>query len=163
LPDSTVEALVPDLRRDDLRAVLHEAPDVLGHNVEVVEALQGEVRDARASYETSLEVLRTSKRLSPNLITKSSFMLGLGEGQEDVLSTMQDLADAGVDIVTIGQYLKPSEGKAAVKRYVPPQEFDFYGERGDTMGFAAVLSGPFVRSSYKAAEAYSHAQERTSA
>lgn len=158
LPHATVEALIPDLRRDDLATVLDEAPDVLGHNVEVVKRLQRTARDWRAGYETSLDVPRGAKLLRPDVITKSSLMLGLGEGQEEVLDTMSDLLHAGVDILTIGQYLKPLEGKAEVGRYVPPQEFALYEEEGYRMGFPVVLSGPFVRSSYKAGDAYEEAR-----
>jgi lipoic acid synthetase len=160
LPATTIEVLIPDLPGEGLDLVLGESPDVLGHNVEVVESLQTAARDPRADYHVSLEILRRSKLLRPDVLTKSSLMLGLGEGQGEVLETMGDLAGAGVDILTIGQYLKPSDGRMEVERYVTPGEFDFFREEGYRMGFAHVLSGPFARSSYMAGRAYREARAR---
>ena len=154
LPGTIVEALVPDLDDRYLRTILKTGPEVLGHNIEVVRKLQERIRDRRAGYEKSLGVLETSKRVNPETLTKSSLMLGLGECRDDVLGAMEDLRGAGVDILTVGQYIQPMKGRAEVERYVPPEEFDFYRSRGEEMGFPAVVSGPFVRSSYGAAGAY---------
>jgi lipoic acid synthetase len=159
-PGATVEVLVPDLAREHLRTVLGADPHVLGHNVEVVQSLQGKVRDPRAGYGKSLEVLRTSKEINPDVLTKSSLMIGLGESREDIIATMQDLLGAGVDILTIGQYIRPPGGRSEVARYVPPGEFRYLRNMGEEMGFRAVVSGPFVRSSYRAGEAMNLARSR---
>ena len=156
-PDITVEVLIPDLAPAQLRTVLESDPNVLGHNVEVVESLQEKARNPRASYDKSLEVLKRSKETRPDILTKSSLMLGLGEARDEIISAMRDLLDVGVDILTIGQYLKPPGGKAEVKRYLSPEEFDYFRNRGEEMGFRAVVSGPLVRSSFKAGEAMKRA------
>jgi lipoic acid synthetase len=156
-PGLLVEALVPDFNNDRgaIRKLTSSGVDVLGHNIETVERLTPKVRDRRAGYAKSLEVLRTFKTLNPKLTTKSSIMLGLGESRDEVLEAMRDLHEAGVDILTIGQYLRPTKQQLSVERYVPPEEFGEYEELGREIGFRAVLSGPFVRSSYKAAELFS--------
>jgi lipoic acid synthetase len=155
-PDCLVELLIPDLRgdRDALGTILESAPDVLGHNIEVVRRLQPLARDRLASYERSLELLHTAKQLRSEVVTKSSLMLGLGETEEEVQGCLQDLVRAKVDILTVGQYLRPSLDQLPVDRYPPPEEFASIGGRALGMGFKAVLSGPFVRSSYRAKEAY---------
>lgn len=155
-PDMLVEALIPDFRGDldAVRAVVESGLDVLDHNVETVERLQGTVRDRRAGYGQSLGVLRGAKRMRPGLYTKSSIMLGLGETEDEVIATMKDLRSAGVDIVTLGQYLRPSSWHLEVSQYVPPGAFERYREIGESLGFLYVASGPLVRSSYRAGELF---------
>jgi lipoic acid synthetase len=154
--DARVEVLIPDFRGEDrhLRRIVDAGPTVLAHNVETVETLQGEVRDPRASYDQSLSVLATAKRMDPDLVTKSSIMLGLGEAESEVLDTLRDLRTADVDIVTLGQYLRPSREHLQVQEYVPPEQFDYYEERAEEMGFAFAAAGPLVRSSYRAGELF---------
>ena len=153
-PYLLVEALIPDFQGDldAVRSVVDAGVDVLDHNVETVERLQGSVRDRRASYAQSLRVLRRAKGMRDGLFTKSSIMLGLGETREEVLTTMRDLRAADVDILTVGQYLRPSTWHLAVQEYIPPEVFDEYRETGEAMGFAYVAAGPLVRSSYRAGE-----------
>jgi len=159
-PKIIVEALVPDFNKDEkaIRMVMESGVDVLGHNIETVERLTPRVRDARAGYRKSLDVLRLFKTLNPRhetIKTKSSIMLGLGETKDEVEKAMKDLREAGVDILTIGQYLQPSKKQLGVERYVHPDEFKEYERIGKSMGFMSVVSGPFVRSSYHAAESFS--------
>ena len=153
-PDLLVEALIPDFQGDldAVRTVVDAGVDVLDHNVETVERLQGRVRDPRASYRQSLDVLRAAKGMRTGLFTKSSIMLGLGETRDEVLETMRDLRAADVDIVTLGQYLRPSAWHLPVEAFVPPEAFDGFREAGEAMGFAYVAAGPLVRSSYRAGE-----------
>lgn len=153
-PDLLVEALIPDFQGDldAVRSVVDAGVDVLDHNVETVERLQSAVRDRRANYRQSLHVLRGAKPMRDGLFTKSSIMLGLGETREEVLETMRDLRAADVDIVTLGQYLRPSSWHLAVQEYLPPEVFDGFREAGEGMGFAYVAAGPLVRSSYRAGE-----------
>jgi len=146
-----VEALIPDYLGSALGDILKAQPDVISHNLETVSRLSPDVRDPRAGYEKSLRVLRTVKRLDPFVKTKSSLMLGLGETRGEVMTAMEDLRMAGVDMLTLGQYLRPSARQLPVERYLPPEEFgelEFIAER---MGFACA-AGPFVRSSYMAEE-----------
>ena len=124
------------------------------HNIEVVRRLQRTIRDVRCSYDRSLDVLRRVKSRDPSRWTKSSIMVGIGETFDEVKETMADLREAGVDMVTLGQYLRPSPKHAAVARYVDPQEFLAYEQDGRALGFRYVASGPLVRSSYKAAEGF---------
>ncbi len=153
-PDLIVEALIPDFQGDGeaLRAVVLASPEVLGQNLETVERLTHPVRDRRAGYDQTLGVLRRAKELNDSMFTKSSLMLGLGEEEEEVFRAMRDLRGAGVDILTLGQYLRPTERHVEVSRYVKPDEFDYYREVGEDMGFLYVAAGPLVRSSYRAAE-----------
>ena len=153
-PGILVEALVPDFQGDlgAVAAVLDAGPDVFDHNVETVRRLQSPVRDPRAGYDRSLGVLRAAKRMRPRAYTKSSIMLGLGETADEVLETMRDLRAADVDILTLGQYLRPSAWHIPVSEYVPPETFDAYREAGEAMGFLYVAAGPLVRSSYRAGE-----------
>ena len=155
-PDMLVEALIPDFRGDldAVREVVESGVDVLDHNIETVERLQATVRDRRATYAQSLRVLAGAKAMQPDLYTKSSIMLGLGEEEREVVATMRDLRVAGVDIVTLGQYLRPSSWHLPVARYVPPEDFDRYREIGESLGFLYVASGPLVRSSYRAGELF---------
>ncbi|MCZ7382266.1 MAG: lipoyl synthase [Candidatus Methanoperedens sp.] len=147
-----VEALIPDFHGDEasLQKITDAHPDVVGHNIETVEELQALARDRRASYNLSLEVLRKTKQMSSSIYVKSSIMLGLGETEEMVLKTMADLRNAGVDIITLGQYLRPSEKQLEVKEYISPGKFDDYKKKAENMGFLSVQSGPLVRSSYMA-------------
>jgi lipoic acid synthetase len=134
--------------------VVSALPDVFAHNLEVTRALTPAIRDARCSYDRSLDVLRIAKREAPERLTKSSLMVGLGETDEEILESMADLQKAGVDIVTVGQYLRPSPRHAPVARYVTPEQFAAYEREGQSMGFQFVASGPLVRSSYHAAEGF---------
>ena len=153
-PKLLIETLIPDFQGDleAVRTVVDAGVDVLDHNVETVERLQGTVRDRRANYAQSLKVLRDAKGMRDDLFTKSSIMLGLGETREEVIATMRDLRANDVDILTLGQYLRPSSWRLTVQEYVPPETFDELREAGEAMGFAYVASGPLVRSSYRAGE-----------
>lgn len=152
-PDIIVECLTPDFR-GDMGAVRHLARsglDVFAHNIETVASLQDRVRDKRANYFQSLDVLRAAKAVGP--YTKSSIMLGLGETDEEIIDTMVDLKEAGVDILTFGQYLQPTPHHLAVKEFVTPEKFEYWRKYGeDVVGFRYVASGPLVRSSYRAGE-----------
>ncbi len=156
-PDLLVETLVGDfqgVRRDVETVVVEGRPDVFAHNVEVVPELQRKMRDARCSFERSMDVLRWAKETGAN-VTKSSLMVGCGETTAQVLEAMRRLREEGdVDVLTIGQYLRPSKKHAEVARYVEPAEFDAWRDAGMEMGFRFVASGPLVRSSYRAAEAF---------
>lgn len=155
-PGARVEALIPDFsgRPAALSAVVEAGPDVVGHNLETVRRLTPVVRDRRASYDLSLRVLRAVKEIKPDLLTKSSVLLGLGEEEAEVEEALWDLRKVGVDILVLGQYLRPSSQEIPVARYVPPAEFAAWEERGKRMGFRAVLAGPVVRTSFRAAEVY---------
>ncbi|MEO6597106.1 MAG: lipoyl synthase [Planctomycetota bacterium] len=159
--DMLVEALVGDWLSNEhhtteqqIALVLAAAPDVYAHNVETVLRLTPRVRDHRCSYVRSLETLRTAKRLIPGIVTKSSIMLGLGESEREVEQAMDDLREYGVDVVTFGQYLRPTLKHLPVKEHVTPARFLALERRAQTKGFLYVASGPLVRSSYKAAEFY---------
>ena len=149
-----VEILAPDFRGELalVDAVLAARPAVFAHNIETVRRLQGSVRDGRAGYEQSLAVLQHAKKRG--FLTKSSIMIGLGETEEEVAEALRDLRGAGVDIVTLGQYLRPSEWHLPVAEYVPPEQFAAYERVARELGFLHCASGPFVRSSYKAGEAF---------
>ncbi len=155
-PDMVVETLLGDFggHRDPVEATVDGGPDVWAHNVEVVPRLQRTIRDVRCSYQQSLTVLRWAKARRPSVLTKSSIMVGIGETDAEVVETMRDLRGAGVDVVTIGQYLRPTPKHAPVDRYVDPSQFDAWASEGRQMGFAFVAAGPLVRSSYKAAEVF---------
>ncbi len=128
--------------------------DVYAHNVETVERLQKYVRDSRAGYWQSISTLEHAKIVKPDLYTKTSVMLGLGETEEEVIQTMKDLRSVDVDVVTFGQYLRPTENHLSVVEYITPEKFEYYKKVGEEMGFKYVASGPLVRSSYKAGEFY---------
>jgi lipoic acid synthetase len=150
-----VEVLVPDFKGDlsSLRAVLEESPDVLNHNIETISSLYPGVRP-QADYERSLYLLKGSKENFPFTLTKSGFMLGLGENQEEVLELMEDLIGVGCNFLTIGQYLQPRADRLPVVRYVSPEEFEKYQKIGIEKGFKSVASGPFVRSSFHASQMF---------
>jgi len=151
-----VEVLIPDFKGnyDCIKKIVDSKPDVIAHNVETVRSLQRKVRDPRANYEQSLKVLKTVKDLDKNIFTKSSIMLGLGEEDDEVIETMNDLRKISVDFLTLGQYLRPSKRHLAVVEYVHPDKFKFFEIKGKELGFKYVASGPFVRSSYKAGELF---------
>ena len=155
----SVEVLIPDFRGSlpALKAVVAARPAVLNHNVETVPCLYSKVRP-RANYQQSIDLLKRAKELNSQLLTKSGFMLGLGETKEEVIDLLADLKAANCDIVTIGQYLQPSFKHHSVIRYVPPEEFEEYREIGEGMGFGVVVSAPLVRSSFQAAETYRRAK-----
>ncbi len=153
-PGMIVEVLIPDFRGDVacIKTVADAGPEVIAHNIETVERLQSTARDRRAGYKQSLLVLETVKKMNPRILTKSSIMLGLGETEEEIIQTMKDLRAIGVDIVTFGQYLRPSDLHLEVKEYVKPEVFESFKKTAESMGFLYCASGPFVRSSYRAAE-----------
>ena len=155
-PEMLIEMLMPDFQGkiELVQQVINARPAVLAHNLETVRSLTGKVRDSRASYDQSLDVLRYLKQQCPDGYTKSSLMLGVGESRTETLQAMKDLRDAGVDFLTIGQYLQPSKKHLKVEKFMHPDEFDELALQGDKMGFEYVASGPLVRSSYKAAEFY---------
>jgi len=153
-PNVKVEVLIPDLNNDAdaLSQIVREKPDVIGHNIETVKRLTKIVRDPRAGYEKSLKTLKIVKELAPEIYTKSSIMLGLGETEEEVVAAMRDLRKVGVDILTLGQYLQPTRRHLPVVEYVHPEKFERLKKIGEELGFLSVAAGPLVRSSYKAAE-----------
>lgn len=159
-PGCTVEVLIPDFQgsRESLQIVMDARPDILNHNLETVRRLQRRVR-AKAFYERTLEVLERAKAMQPSGMTKSGLMLGIGETGEEVSETLRDLRQVDCDIVTIGQYLRPSEFHLPIARYVPPAEFAALKEEGLALGFRHVESGPLVRSSYHAHEQVQKAAE----
>ncbi|MCA9807238.1 MAG: lipoyl synthase [Cyanobacteria bacterium HKST-UBA06] len=156
LPDLMVETLIPDFsgRQDPLRHLMASHPDVVAQNIETVRRLTHPVRDPRAGYEQTLGVLRQVKAERPDIYTKSSLMLGLGETDDEVLDTLKDLRAVGTDIVTLGQYLQPSKKQLPVQRYVTPDAFRQWETVALDLGFMTCAAGPLVRSSYKAAEQF---------
>ena len=150
--DCKVELLLPDLSKKvgALRSVVDSAPEVVGHNIETVERLQGQVRDHRSSYASSIGFLTEMKALYPDMVTKSSMMLGLGETMTEAVETLNDLRAAGVDAIAIGQYLRPKGGMLPVAEYITPESFKRLEEEATRMGFRYIACGPFVRTSYKA-------------
>lgn len=150
-----IEVLIPDFAGDHscLRTVAEAGPDCLGHNIETVERLYPQLRP-EADYKRSLTILARAKKINGSLIIKSSLMLGLGESEEEVLAVMRDLLNSGCDCLTLGQYLSPSSLHYPVKEFVAPETFDKYKDIGLKLGFKEVLSGPKVRSSYRAEELY---------
>jgi lipoyl synthase len=161
VPEATIEVLTPDfLDREEqaLQTVLAERPDVFNHNIETVPRLHARMRGAKASYDKALWLLARAKEIAAYaepaypLLTKSGLIVGLGETNDEVVETMRDLRANGVDVVTIGQYLQPSPKHAAIDRWVHPDEFRWFREQGEALGFGSVFSGPLVRSSYRADE-----------
>jgi len=153
--ETSIEALTPDFRGmlDSVHTVIESPLDVFAHNIETVESLTAHVRDPRAGYRQSLQVLEAAKSRRPEILTKSSVMLGLGESAAEILQVMDDLRSVGVGILTFGQYLRPTVNHLPVERYVHPDEFLHYRELGLERGFTEVVSGPLVRSSYRAEHA----------
>ena len=151
-PGTAVEALTPDFNgvHAHVEVVVDSGLDVFAQNVETVKRLTHPVRDPRAGYEQTLDVLRHAKQYRPEVLTKTSLMLGLGERDSEIIQTMDDLRRAGVDILTLGQYLRPTPYHLAVERFVTPDEFEAYREEGLDRGFVEVVAGPMVRSSYRA-------------
>jgi lipoic acid synthetase len=156
IPGLLVEVLTPDFRGDAeaVRTVGRAHPDVFANNVETVRRLTPSVRDPRAGYDQTLGVLARMKREFPEVVTKSSIMVGLGETDAEIEETMRDLRGAGVEILTLGQYLRPSAWHLPVVEFVTPQKFAAWREAGQAHGFRYVASGPLVRSSYRAAELF---------
>jgi len=155
-PHVKVEVLTSDYRGDRgaITTVVEAAPNVYAHNIETTRALTRGVRDLRCGYDQSLGVLAFVKELSPGMLTKSSIMLGLGESDDDVLQAARDLRGVGVDIITFGQYLRPTQRHLAVVEYVSPEKFSWFAQAVKPMGFRQVVSGPLVRSSYHAEQAF---------
>jgi len=153
LPDCSVEVLVPDFQgnEDSIRAVLEAGPDIYNHNTETVPRLYKRCRPG-GRYERVMQIFRTAKRLAPHIPTKTGIILGMGETLEEVELVMRDLRAVDVDILTLGQYLRPSENHHPIDRYVTPEEFRRMRDIGMSMGFRHVESGPLVRSSYHAWE-----------
>ena len=154
-PGTAVEALTPDFQGvlDAVRTVLDAGLDVFAQNVETVERLTHPVRDPRAGYRQTLDVLAAAKAHRPTVLTKSSVMLGLGETEAELRRTLTDLREAAVDLLTLGQYLRPTPNHLSVERFVSPAEFDRYREWALSLGFLECVSGPLVRSSYRAEQA----------
>ena len=165
-PSVRVEALTPDFQGDPeaVRAVMESGLDVFAHNLETVRRLTPRVRDPRAGYDQSLAVLELAGRLArergPRVLTKSSLMVGLGETDAEIAEAMDDLRAVGVEILTIGQYLRPTPHHLPVERYVTPEEFEDYRRLGLEKGFVEVFSGPLVRSSYRAERVFKEAGRR---
>ncbi|WP_287930691.1 lipoyl synthase, partial [Thermus sp.] len=161
-PGVLVEALTPDFQGDlkAVETVLDAGPEVYAQNLETVRRLTSRVRDPRAGYDQTLRVLSHAKRYRPDVLTKSSLMLGLGETEEEILEAMRDLRAAGVDILTLGQYLRPTPAHLPVERYVPPEDFKRYEAWGYQLGFREVFAGPLVRSSYRADRVFLEASKK---
>ncbi|VAH48394.1 unnamed protein product [Triticum turgidum subsp. durum] len=156
-PDMLIEALVPDFQGDRscVEKVATSGLHVFAHNIETVEELQRSVRDHRANFKQSMDVLKMAKEYAPpGTLTKTSVMLGCGETPDQVISTMEKVRAAGVDVITFGQYMRPSKRHMPVSEYITPEAFENYRALGVEMGFRYVASGPMVRSSYKAGEFY---------
>jgi lipoic acid synthetase len=153
VPECSVEVLVPDFQGDDdaIRTVLEARPEIYNHNTETVPRLYKRCRPG-GRYERVMRIFRFAKTVAPDIPTKSGIILGMGETNEEILAVMEDLRRVDVDILTLGQYLRPSDGHLALDRYVTPDEFRMFGEAGKSMGFRHVESGPLVRSSYHAWE-----------
>ncbi len=164
-PDTTIEVLPADFhaRRECVETLCDARPELYNHNIETVERLSPKIRP-QAKYHRSLEVLRVVKKIVPGMITKSGLMLGLGETMDEVHRTLEDLRTVDCDVLTVGQYLQPSLTEhLPVERYYTPEEFGSLGEHARSIGFLSVASGPFVRSSYNAAEVFEESRRRRTA
>jgi lipoic acid synthetase len=155
-PNTLIEVLIPDFRGklELVDQIIAANPEVIAHNVETIPRLQRSVRDFRANYEQSKKVLSHIKKKAPKIYTKSALMVGLGETKPEMIETLQDLRTVPVEIMTIGQYLRPSEKHLKVDSYIPPETFKWYKEEGEKMGYLYVAAGPFIRSSYRAGELF---------
>lgn len=155
-PQILVEVLSGDFRGDleGARTLAKSGLDVYAHNIETVEDLTPHVRDRRATYRQSLSILQAAKQTKPSLVTKTSMMLGFGETDEQILQTLKDLREIECDVVTFGQYMRPTKRHMKVVEYIKPEKFDYWRDKALEMGFLYVASGPLVRSSYKAGEAF---------
>lgn len=153
--DIAIELLIPDFKGsiESLKIVLGASINVLGHNIETVKRLYHSLRPM-ADYGMSLEILRLTKKIKPDIITKSSLMLGLGESEDEVVEAMKDLRYNNCDVVTLGQYLAPTPGHYSAKEYIRPEQFQRYKRIAEALGFLKAVSGPLVRSSYKAEEVF---------
>ena len=153
-PNTIVEPLIPDFNydSDSIKKIIESEPEVVSHNIETVRRLSSKVRDSRATYDQSLSVLKKIKEINPKIYTKSSFMVGHGETKEEVIQTASDLKSANVDVITAGQYLQPSLNHLPVVEYIHPEKFASYQKIFEEMGFLHVVVGPFVRSSFQAAD-----------
>ena len=151
-PNTAVEALTPDFKGiySSIQTIVNSGIEVFAQNMETVERLTHPVRDIRAGYQQTLDVLAESKRINPNVLTKTSLILGLGETDDEIEKTMDDLIANNVDILTLGQYLRPTLNHLPIERWVTPEEFNYYRDLGLRKGFLEVVSGPMVRSSYRA-------------
>ena len=155
-PEIIVEVLIPDFNGsiESLNKIVDAKPEVIAHNIETVERLQKKVRDVRANYKQSLSVLENVKKLNPKIYTKSSIMLGLGETGEEVIQSMKDLIEINADILTIGQYLRPTGWHISISEFAAPEKFEYFKQKALELGFLFCASGPFVRSSYRAGELF---------
>ena len=162
-PATTREVLVPDFQgnSDALQQVLEERPSVFAHNIETVERLFPSVRSRGATYQRSLNILSQAASYGNGIVIKSGFMVGLGESARDVYDTLVNLRDAGCKIVTIGQYLRPTVKQVPVVDFIPPEQFQEYEQMAYELGFSFVVSGPFVRSSYRSGEAFRIASDNS--
>ena len=151
-PNTAVEALTPDFKGiySSIQTIVNSGIEVFAQNMETVERLTHPVRDIRAGYQQTLDVLAESKRINPNVLTKTSLILGLGETDDEIEKTMDDLIANNVDILTLGQYLRPTLNHLPIEKWVTPEEFNYYRDLGLSKGFLEVVSGPMVRSSYRA-------------
>ena len=151
-PNTAVEALTPDFKGiySSIETIVNSGIEVFAQNMETVERLTHPVRDIRAGYQQTLDVLAESKRINPNVLTKTSLILGLGETEDEIEKTMDDLIANNVDILTLGQYLRPTLNHLPIEKWVTPEEFNYYRDLGLRKGFLEVVSGPMVRSSYRA-------------
>lgn len=153
-PELLVEVLTPDFKgnHEFVAKIVDAKPDVFAHNIETVERLQKRVRDPRAGYRQSLDVLQFVKKYDPTRFTKTSIMLGLGENDDEIMQCLRDLRAVDCDVVTFGQYLQPTQTKLKVEEFITPEKFDYWRETAEGMGFLYVASGALVRSSYRAGE-----------
>lgn len=154
-PETKIEILTSDMRgnEESIKTVVDAKPDVFGHNMEIVRRLHKQVKHPPADYDISLNFLKRVKEIDPNMITKTGMMVGVGESKDEVLELIDDVSKSRVDIIAIGQYLTPSTHHYPIARYVTPDEFEEYARYGEKIGIK-VISGPLVRSSYKALETY---------
>ncbi len=164
-PKVRIEILIPDFQgnREAIQTIVKSNPEVIGHNVECVEVLTPRIRDPKSSFQQSLNVLKTIKSIDPLIRTKSSIMLGVGETEEQILDTLHALRKVKVDIITIGQYLQPTRRHMKVVEYIEPSKFEYWNKKALELGFQSAISGPLVRSSYRAGELFTNQKNRIDA